>query len=142
MPIHHALLQQQLERHFGDLAAVPRDLQPLLDMVAATYAECNVLGSSDARAPGNTATANREIEASFAEIVESSLDAIIAIDERQCLVLFNPAAERIFQCSGPPPSDIHWTNLFRRAFAQDTRITSARMRAAARPRARWGRDCG
>jgi diguanylate cyclase (GGDEF)-like protein/PAS domain S-box-containing protein len=40
-----------------------------------------------------------ESEAKFAGIVESSLDAIIAVDEQQRILLFNPAAAHIFRCS-------------------------------------------
>jgi diguanylate cyclase (GGDEF)-like protein/PAS domain S-box-containing protein len=58
-----------------------------------------VLSLCDVTAAKQAETARRETEAKFAGIVESSLDAIIAIDEQQRIVLFNPAAERIFQCS-------------------------------------------
>jgi len=40
----------------------------------------------------------RESEVRFAGIVNSALDAIISVDAEQRILLFNPAAERIFQC--------------------------------------------
>mgnify|MGYP000036766177 CR=1 FL=1 len=87
MPIAHDLLQRQVERHFGDLSAVPLDLLPLLEMVGRAYADFEA------------AAARSEIEARLAGIVESSLDGIIVVDDRQRIVLFNPAAARIFQCT-------------------------------------------
>ena len=39
-------------------------------------------------------------EARFRDIVGSAMDAIIAIDERGTVTLFNSAAERVFKCKG------------------------------------------
>src|SRR3970282_2552693 len=45
------------------------------------------------------AGARRGGEASwFTAIVESAMDAIITVDERQNIIVFNAAAERIFRC--------------------------------------------
>jgi DNA-binding NtrC family response regulator len=38
----------------------------------------------------------RESEARHRRVVESVMECIITVDERQCIVLFNPAAERLF----------------------------------------------
>jgi len=40
-----------------------------------------------------------ESEQRFAAIVSSAMDAIVGVDHRRKITLFNPAAERIFQCA-------------------------------------------
>jgi two-component system sensor kinase len=51
------------------------------------------------RTPRIRAGAGRGGEASwFTAIVESAMDAIIALDEQHHIIVFNSAAERIFQC--------------------------------------------
>ena len=45
------------------------------------------------------AQALRGSEARYSGIITSAMDAIIAVDERRCILLFNPAAERMFQYS-------------------------------------------
>lgn len=47
------------------------------------------------RAQGEQAL--RVSEDRYSSIITSAMDAIIAIDERRCVLLFNPAAERMFQ---------------------------------------------
>lgn len=44
-------------------------------------------------------TANRESEGRLKGIIESAMDAIISVDENLRVILFNGAAEKIFQCS-------------------------------------------
>ena len=42
--------------------------------------------------------AMREAAARFNGIIQSTMDAIITVDERQDIVIFNPAAEHMFKC--------------------------------------------
>ncbi len=53
----------------------------------------------------------QDSEARLAGIIRSSMEAIITVDEAQCIVLFNPTAERLFgytsaQVTGRPLADL------------------------------------
>jgi len=53
-------------------------------------------------------TAMREAAARLNGIIQSTMDAIITVDERHSIVIFNPAAEQMFGCQG---SDVIGTPL-------------------------------
>src|SRR5207237_6249570 len=44
-------------------------------------------------------TALKESESRLAGVIRSAMDSIITVDDRQNIVLFNEAAERMFRCS-------------------------------------------
>src|SRR5262245_59801808 len=69
------------EDHPRDAEAVKRQLERGFD------------GESDAR------TALKENEERLSSILASAMDAIISVDERGGIVLFNTAAEKVFRCS-------------------------------------------
>ena len=52
----------------------------------------------------------RESETRLAGLIDSAMDAVIAVDAEQCIVLFNPAAERMFGCAA---SDVLGTSIDR-----------------------------
>jgi PAS domain S-box-containing protein len=58
----------------------------------------------------------RESQDRLAAIVSSAMDAIIAIDEEQCIILFNPAAEKIFGCSARDAIGLMHRAIYPRAF--------------------------
>jgi PAS domain S-box-containing protein len=49
----------------------------------------------------------RESESKLAAVVNSALDAIITVNKEQQIVLFNPAAEKMFQCSASEAVGTH-----------------------------------
>lgn len=79
------------------------------------------------------------IEAHLRHIIESAMDAIITVNADQRIVLFNPAAQQMFRCSGDDaigqPIDRFIPDRFRRTHHEAvstfgaTRITNRRMGA-------------
>src|SRR5438132_12226408 len=62
-------------------------LQDLADMEAVTHDNARLLE-----------TANKS-QARMAGLIDSAMDAVISVDAEQRVVLFNPAAERMFGCA-------------------------------------------
>ncbi|HUR61475.1 MAG TPA: HAMP domain-containing sensor histidine kinase [Candidatus Thermoplasmatota archaeon] len=85
----HRLLERQLKRHFGDLAAVPRDLMGFLAVVDATYTD------SDA----DRALTERSLELASQELLQSNqnlraaYDALKLVDRERTQFLNNAAHE-------------------------------------------------
>ena len=57
-------------------------------------------------------TRRKRDESLFSAMVDTAMDAIITVDERQHIVVFNPAAEQVFQCRaadavGRPARPLH-----------------------------------
>lgn len=84
----------------------------------------------------------KESEARLAGIIRSSMEAIITVDERQRVILFNPMAEKLFgwpaeQATGRPLADFI-PERFRRAHEEHVRrfgVTGVSERAMGRQRA-------
>ena len=57
-----------------------------------------ILYAEDITARKQAELALQENEARITSIVDSAMDAIVTVDEQQNIVLFNPAAEQMFQC--------------------------------------------
>jgi two-component system cell cycle sensor histidine kinase/response regulator CckA len=49
-------------------------------------------------APAGSEQGRRESEARLVSIIASAMDAIVAVDEQQRIILFNHAAEKVFRC--------------------------------------------
>jgi PAS domain S-box-containing protein len=54
--------------------------------------------SQEVRRREQAEAALRESEAHLHRMVHAAMDAIISVDERQCIVVFNAAAEQMFRC--------------------------------------------
>jgi formate hydrogenlyase transcriptional activator len=67
----------------------------------------------------------RESEDRLARVLDSAMDAIVTIDERRCVELFNDAAEKAFRCAASAaigqPLDRFLTDGFRRALDESMR---------------------
>ncbi len=68
--------------------------------------------------------AARRDEARMLGIIRSSMEAIITIDEAQNIVIFNPAAERIFSVTAAQALGTPLARFIRRGFATRMRSTS------------------
>src|SRR5262249_24983065 len=77
----------------GKMAGVLK--QPVVAMESGTDREDRAGASSE-----RMVTAMREAAARLNGIIQSAMDAIISVDERQNIVIFNPAAESMFGCAG------------------------------------------
>ena len=53
---------------------------------------------ASANRPSTNATALRAGEERLSRIIDSAMDAIITVDEQQRITMFNPSAEKMFQC--------------------------------------------
>jgi PAS domain S-box-containing protein len=82
-------------------AAFVRGLESPWLLGAVIIADMLVIGASIVVAAREVLLAEHHIEASQAQlgaVVDSAMDAIITVDERQNIVLFNRAAEQLFRC--------------------------------------------
>jgi len=81
----------------GDVLWVEAHLAPIFDEDGKTIGLRGVtMNITDRKQAEAALTENR---AQLAGIIDTAIDAIISIDERQRVVLFNPAAEKMFGCS-------------------------------------------
>jgi PAS domain S-box-containing protein len=80
----------------------------LLLTVGAAFMALRRKGTKAAKATASAST--RLDEARLRGIIRSSMEAIITIDENQRIVMFNPMAERLFDC---PAADALGTSLAR-----------------------------
>ena len=90
------------------------DLAVLITVSPIVDATGSIIGASkifrDLTAHKEAESALRLSKASLTSILSSAMDAIISVDEDQCIVFFNQAAERMFRCAA---SDVQGTRLDR-----------------------------
>ena len=73
-------------------------------------------------------TATREVrslEARVSDVVESAMDPIITVDGDQRVVVFNAAAEKVFQCPRSAVLGSLWTSCFQKDFGEAIARTSS-----------------
>jgi len=107
--IHHKRIQQGLASVEADKAKTKHQLT--LERVERAHAEGLMMAAQEARGYADTAllgaiAGRRDMEekllsakASLEGMVHSAMDAIITVDTEQQVLLFNHAAEQMFQCS-------------------------------------------
>ena len=101
-------MEYRLRRHDGDWRWVLDHGTPTYqakDMFTGFIGSC--LDVTDRKL---VEMALRESETRVAGLIDSAMDAVIAVDAEQCIVLFNPAAERMFGCAA---SDVLGTSIDR-----------------------------
>lgn len=97
------------------------------NLVRLTSSMERAIRESEARQNLRQAEADlRDSRAQFKNIIASAMDAIITVDERQRITLFNLAAERMFGCAAAEalgkPVDIFIPERFREAHAEHLRV--------------------
>jgi PAS domain S-box-containing protein len=118
-------MEYRLKRHDGEYRWVLDNGVPLYAPVEGKFS--GFIGSCiDITEKEQSATSLRRAKDRLAGLVDSAMDAIVSVDEQQRIILFNPAAERMF---GYPASavvgkslDLLIPNRFRDAHA--SHITS------------------
>jgi PAS domain S-box-containing protein len=81
-------------RKDGKPILVSVTISPLRDSAGAIIGASKI--ARDITQSRHTERANAEQEARLTAIIGSAMDAIITVDERQCITMFNPAAEAMF----------------------------------------------
>jgi PAS domain S-box-containing protein len=107
----------------GEIVQVSVKISPIRDSKGTIIGASKI--ARDVTEAKRTADALRESQQRLSGILESAMDAIITVDERQQVVLFNAAAERLFLCSQAnaigQPVDRFLPERFRSSHAQHIR---------------------